>query len=297
MYGISISLPSRGKYGKSSVEIRRPKLYDILDYLQAGDNGVASKNALIRDLCDTDLSKYPEGDREYIFVTLRTLIRDAVITGTFPCEQKGCNDIVVYSLNLQNCKVNQLPDDFISGYELEFPICGVKKKLNLVTVEKGALLEEYTRFYETADNGLLHTDLGENLHELARYACMFEDTKSLQDIDANITLMRNDFDWTDFEILMAYDLAFQCGPEVVSDTKCDNCKTKYKVNIKTDSSFFGLSIEGLVRKHKFLAKMANIGFKDFMEYTVPVMNTVVEDEIQAVKEHNEKIRKIRSTNK
>lgn len=296
MYNIKIQLPSRGKYGSNNVNLRRPKLYDIMDYLQTGDNSIMSKNALIKELCDTDLSNYPVGDREFVFVTLRSLIRDSLVTGTFACEGKDCKDIVAYVLNLKDCKVNQLPEDFIPNYELEFPIGKIKKKLNVLLVKKEELLEEYVRYYETSDEKLLHSDLGDNLYEIARYACLFEDTIDIQSLDSNITFLR-ELDWVDFEILMAYDIAFPCGPEVSAKAECNTCKMKYRVQVKTDSSFFGLSIENLVRKHTFLAKMSGIGFKDFVEYTVPVMNAVVETEIASVKEHNEKLKAARSKRK
>jgi len=291
MYNIKISLPSRGKYGATYVKIRRPKLMDILDYLQSGDNSVISKNVFVEKLCDTNIKSYPIGDREFIFANIRSLVGDSILSGTFPCEKEGCKDTIVYILDLKKCKVNQLPEDFISNYEVEFPFSKEKKILNLLTVEKEELLESYISYYETAETELIHSSIGDNLYELARYACMFSDSVTIKDIDDNITFLTEKLTWDDFlQVMMAYDIGFQCGPELVVTSKCDTCGALYNIQIKTDSSFFGLSIEGLIRKHKFLAK-ANIGFKDFLEYSVPLMNKAVEDEVERIKEHNESVRR------
>jgi hypothetical protein len=118
MYNIKISLPSRGKYGATYVKIRRPKLMDILDYLQSGDSSVISKNMFVEKLCDTNIKSYPIGDREFIFANIRSLVGDSILSGTFPCEKEGCKDTIVYILDLKKCKVNQLPEDFISNYEV-----------------------------------------------------------------------------------------------------------------------------------------------------------------------------------
>jgi hypothetical protein len=196
-------------------------------------------------------------------------------------------------LDLGKCKVSQLPSDFQRDFEIEFPISKVKKTINLVTVEKEELVEDYVRFYTTSSVPLANSDLGENLEEFARYACMFSDSVGVADVDKNVSLLR-EFDWTDFEILLMYDISFECGPEVVTEVACDKCDQLHRIRIKTDSSFFGLSLEGLLNRHRFLAKASNIGFSDFLKYTVPVMQTVTEGEVQRTKDQNAKIKAARS---
>jgi len=293
MYGIKIPLPSRGHYGKSFVNVRRPKLGDLMDYFQNGNMSVTSKNSLIKAVCDTDLSGYPVGDREFVFVNLRSTVSSNLITGSVPCTREDCGATVVYLLDLSKCKVGQLPADFQKDFELEFPISKQKKVINIVTVEKEELLEDYIRFYEAADIRLANSDLGENLHEFARYACMFNDSLTVADVDKNVSFLRG-LDWTDFEVLLMYDVSFTCGPDVVTEAKCDECGQVHRIRIKTDSSFFGLSFEGLLNRHRFLAKASNIGFSDFLKYTVPVMHTVTEGEVQRTKDQNAKIKSARA---
>lgn len=292
MYGIKIQLPSRGKYGKTSVNIRRPKVDDLMDFFQSGNNSVIAKNQLIKQLCDTDIGKYPTGDREFIFVNIRSLVNSNTIAGAIPCTNERCGQTVAYMVDLSKCRVNQLPDDFQKDYEFTFPNSGEKKVFNLLTVEREELLEDYIRLYESADLKLANSDLGENLHEFARYACMLGDSNNVADVDRNVTFLR-ELPWGDFEKLMLYDIAFDCGPDISAETMCDDCKKKYRIRIKTDSSFFGISLEGLISRHRFLAKASNIGFSDFLKYTVPVMHTVTEGEVQRVREQNAKIKAAR----
>lgn len=289
MHGIRIQLPSRGHYGMSSINMRRPKLSDLIEYFQSGNNSIVSKNALIQSLCEEDISKLPVGDREFLFTNIRSLVNSNTLSGTVPCTTEGCGDSVVYILDLSSCKVSQLPEDFISNYALKFPICGITKVVNVLTVEKESLLEDYIRFYESSDVPLQHSDLGDNLYDFAKYACMLGDSVSIGSVDKNIGFLR-DLDWSDFEKLMLYDVLFECGPEVVAEAQCSSCKQRYRVRIKTDSSFFGLSLEGLISRHRFLAKASNIGFTDFLNYTVPLLNTVTEGEVQRVREHNSKVK-------
>jgi hypothetical protein len=295
-YGIKLGLPSRGAYGKAFVNIRRPKLEDLVDYFQAGDNSVVAKNQFVNGICDTDLSKYPTGDREYVFVNLRSLVNTNIITGTVLCEKQGCGSEVVYMLDLKDCKVNQLPEDFIVDYELKFPSKGVSKKINLLTQEKEEILENYIRFYSAANIELANSDLGENLHEFARYACMFSDSTDISMVDYNVTFLR-ELDWSEFEVLMMYDVAFECGPEVFVHAKCDNCKQNYKIKIKTDNSFFGLSLEGLINRHRFLARASNIGFQDFLKYTMPMLENITVGEVTRINDTNTKIKAARSKRK
>jgi hypothetical protein len=288
-YGIKLPLPSRGRYGKTFVNIRRPRMEDLVDYFQSGNNSVVAKNQFISLVCDTDLSGYPVGDREYIFVNLRSLINSNVITGTIPCERQGCGSTVAYVMDLKECKVHQLPDDFQVDYEMDFQSAGVKKAINLLTVEREELLENYIGFYEAADIPLAHSDLGENLYEFARYACMFKDSVDIAKVDENVQFLR-DLDWSEFEWIMLYDIVFECGPDIVNDTVCDSCKKQYRIRVKTDNSFFGISLEGLINRHRFLAKASNIGFSDFLKYTMPLLETVTVGEVTRIRDLNAKIK-------
>lgn len=290
MGNIKIQLPSRGHYGNTSILIRNPKLEDIMEYLQAGNNSVVAKNALISSLCDDiDIRSLPVGDREYIFTSIRSMVNSNVITGTTTCMNEGCGETIPYMLDLGSCKVNHLPYDFKKDYELVFSISNKKKVVNLLTVGREELLEDYIHFYEAADVPLQHSDLGPNLYEFARYGCMLGDSENVAKLDENIEFLRN-LPWSDFELLLLYDISFDIGPRVVADAQCSHCKQQYRIKIKTDSSFFGLSLEGFIHRHRFLAKASNIGFADFLKYTVPVMNTVTEGEIQRVKDTNAKVR-------
>jgi hypothetical protein len=291
MHGIKIQLPSRGHYGPPAIQIRRPKLGDLIDYFQAGDNSVVSKNSLIQGLCSegVELGKLTTGDREFIFTNIRSLVNSNVITGTAGCTTPGCGETIPYVLDLSKCKVDQLPADFRKDYELTFPISGKKKVINILTVEREELLEDFVRFYESTDVPLQHSDLGPNLYEFARYGCMLHDSDSVAKLDENIAFLR-ELHWDDFELLLLYDISFETGPRVVAETQCDACKQKYRIRIKTDNSFFGLSLEGLINRHRFLAKASNIGFDDFLKYTVPLMHTVTEGEVERVKAHNAKVK-------
>ena len=288
MYGIKLQLPSNGAYGVNTVGVKRLNVKDLLDYFQS-DNSIFAKNELIKNICDTDLTDYPVGDREFVFSQLRSLINSNVINGTFSCENEECNSVVVYIVDLGQVKVNILPSDFRKDYEYKFPICGETKKLNVLTVRSEKLMLDYLSMYEVSETELPHSDLGANLSEFARYACMLGNPKDKVDVDENITFLR-ELDWADFEQLLMYDVSFECGPEITANAVCDNCKEKYKVRIKTDNTFFGLTLEGLISKHRFLAKAANIGFQDFMDYSVPILDNVVTSELNRIKEQNAKIK-------
>ena len=58
------------------------------------------------------------------------------------------------------------------------------------------------------------------------------------------------------------------------------CERLWKVKFHIDSDFLGISLSSLMTKHRFLAKAANIGFQDFLNYTVRELNDIVDEEIQ-----------------
>lgn len=276
MKGTRLALPSRGRYGEYYVDIKRPTVGDLVDYLQAGDSSFTAKINFVSELAGFDFSDYPEGDLEHVFVSIRSLVNTSTVAGSIVC---GCTEPVYYFLELSKCQVDMLPDDFEPNYEFTFPVSGVKRKLNLLTVKKKLLMEDYLRFYQYSDYPLLHTDLGDNLEEFAKYACMLDESDSLEGIDKNITFLRN-LDWTDFEKIVLYAVMFPCGPVVAAKAKCSKCEKNYNIRIRTDASFFGLTLEGLLGRHRFLARTAHIGFNDFLSYTMPVLNKVATAEIE-----------------
>lgn len=280
-----VALTSRGKYGKTHVGLRIPKIEDLWDYLSYTGDGSTAKFQLVQKCCDVDLSQYPEGDVEHLFLTMRGMVKDYVIIGQFDCTKEECQDTVLYREDLRKLQSTVLPNDFERDFELVFPVCKKEKIINLITVEKRNLIEEYLDMYKTARDGELKFESiykdetsGIGLDELVKYACMFQDSEDFDSIEKNIEFILG-LDFTDFETLMLYDSMFSCGPQLHIACACDSCGKKYNVKIDTNSAFFGLDLNSLLRKHKFLAKASSITFADFKQYTVKEMENVAAMEL------------------
>lgn len=288
IYGIKLQLPSRGKYGKSFVNVCRPKAGDLLEYLQA-DNSITAKNMFVQGLCDTDLSKYPIGDREFIFANLRAMVNSTTITGVLPCTNDNCGCSVIYGLDLRTVKVNQLPQDFEADFEVTLPYSKETRVFNMLTLEKEELVDNYLLYCNSAEGEMVNMDLGDNLPEFAKYATMTTQVQTVQELDVEITKLR-ELDWSDLECMIMYDVMFECGPVIRTSAVCE-CGQHYNIKVKTDSTFFGLSLEGLINKHRFLSRNSGVSFKDFCDYTIPMMDNVTEGEVLRIQDYNSKIKK------
>jgi hypothetical protein len=285
-FTIKKQLPSRGKYGLLSVMLSRPVLQSVVDYLQS-DNSLDSKLVFVQSNVQENIDNLPYGDIEFLFANLRGLINSTTITGVLPCTKKDCGSEVVYVLDLTTCRVNQLPDDFVADYKHKLPVSGDTLNMNVFRVRDVKLVDSYITYYDTADGELPNVDLGDNLYEFARYACMTRNVESVEELDKQVSYLRS-LDWTDFESILLYDVMFECGPVLRVDTKCDKCGQKYGISVKTDSTFFGLSLEGLINRHRFLARTVGVTFSDFCKYTVPVMDAVSIGETERVREQKSK---------
>jgi len=170
MYVARIQLPSKGKYGVSHVKVKRPTIGDLRDYLSFKGSSVLIKNELVKKLCDTDLSEHPVGDREFVFVNVRGMVSAPVIADSFTC--KHCEAGVDYRLDTRKVPVAELPVSFVKDYELEFPVCKTKKIVNILTVEKEQLLQDFMQVYEEAgeESSLQHIELGKDLYTFAEKA-------------------------------------------------------------------------------------------------------------------------------
>jgi len=95
-----------------------------------------------------------------------------------------------------------------------------------------------------------------------------------------------DLDFTDFETLELYDIVFPCGPEMSVRVQCEKCKAHYRLVLKTDSAFFGLSWESLMRKHQFLSRHSSNSFDDYLKFTIQDLSNAYEIEKEVVKAQN-----------
>lgn len=264
--------------------IKNPTINDLWHYLSQIGQDSAAKINLVQSVCQTDLSDYPEGDSEHIFISLRGMVKDYIVSGQFQCTDQKCDDTILYRLDIKKLDSQTLPNDFERDYSFIFPISKQKKNLNLITVNKRVLIEEYLDMHRSADREMRFSDIykdsesGIGLDELVRFACMFSDSVDFTSIEENIAFILK-LDFSDFEVLMLYDVMFNCGPKLYTRCECMECKKQYNVKIDTNSAFFGLSLDSLLRKHKFLAKTSNISFADFKEYTPKEMENVTAIEL------------------
>lgn len=295
MYVAKIQLPSNGKYGVTHVMLKRPTIGDLREYLSFKGSSVLIKNQLIERLCNVDLSGYPVGDREYVFVTIRGMVSAPIITDVFTCNKEGCEGEVDYKIDIREVKIHELPSSFIKDYKLVFPVCKKEKIVNIMTVEKESLLHDYIQVYEDAGVGgsFQHIGLGEDLMTFAEKACMFGDTMDFDSMEKNITFLL-DLDFTDFEVLELYDIVYQCGPEILAKAACPVCKKEYRIALKTDSAFFGLSWESMMRKHQFLSRHSSNSFDDYLKFTIQDLDNAYQIEKEVVKAQNAAIKKQRT---
>lgn len=292
-YPIKIQLTSRGHYGKSHVRMRQPKIRDIRTYLSMPGSSVSAKNAFIESIVeDDDISWMTVADREWLFITARVMIKSDIISDSFKCSTKDCDDSVLVLLDLNKVKVDELPDDFQKDFEFTFPVSKEKKVINVLTVAQEELLGEYVSMYQSGGEKMRHAAFGDTLPDVARYACMFKDSVDFKSLDENVAFLDN-LDWDDFESLMLYDLLFDCTPEVVTEAKCDTCGKKYKVKFDSDKLLSGTNINSFLRQHRFLARTSNIDFNSFLEYTYEEMKAVSEDVSSQIQKQKDAMRKAR----
>jgi len=288
-------LPSRGKFGESHVGLSFPTVEDIRNYLQASGKHFIAQNMMVDSVCDTDMNPYPIGDRDYLFVQSRSMINPNPLEGRWECG--NCEQMNKYILKSKDIHIYQLPDDFESPSKVTLPISKEEIRLTLLTVEREKKLNDYLELHETADDKeqMKHSDLGEDLETFATYAVMIVKEEKIEEltverINENIEYLRK-LDYRDFEVLILFDVSFRCGPDLSTDEKCSNCGRPSRVRIKIDQHFFGISLKSILLKHRFLNKASNVGFQDFLKYTVTEMNEIVESEVSSRKKASSKVKK------
>jgi len=121
----------------------------------------------------------------------------------------------------------------------------------------------------------------------------FTDSTDFDSIEENIDFLL-DLDFTDYEALELYDIVFQCGPEIMAKATCSECEKEYRVALKTDSSFFGLSWETLMRKHQFLSRHSSNSFDDYLKFTIQDLDNAYQIEKEVVKAQNAAVKKQRN---
>ena len=291
-YSHKLQLPSRGRYGKAFVKVRQPVLEDLWAYLSYSGSSVSAKNEFVKSLCDTDLSEYPTGDRDYVFISIRNMVTEPVISGNLTCTDAMCGAEVPYWYDVRKAKVSQLPNDFERDFTMQFPGVAVEKSMNVLTVQAEELLEEYVGLYETADSkDLPNSDLGEDLYTFGKYACLFGDSTDPDKVDENVSLLRK-FTMDDMKLLLFYDVTFKCEVDLTVEAKCEACGKQYRIKLREDSSFFGLSLGSLLKKHSFLARSTNIGFQDFLKYSIQDMKAVAEQETDRIQQKAQRKKKV-----
>lgn len=276
MFTLPIQLPSRGKFGKSHINLKAPTVDEIRAFLAFEGKHVQAINSLVNSLSDTPLDEYPVGDRNYVFVNIRKLVNPVPISGTFTCTTDDCNTANNFTIEFNEIEVVQLPNDFVHPSEITLPISHNTLKLSLITVAKELLLTNFLDLCASADDTYKHKDLGPDLEQFARYAMMLESDLSIED---RISKLR-EMDYTDYEVLMLYDAAFSTGPKISKRCVCSKCKRAWRVSVPLDSDFLGISLESLMVKHRFLSKTSSIGYQDFLKYTLDEMNFMVDKELQ-----------------
>lgn len=276
MYVLKVQLPSRGKFGNSHIGLKSLTVDLVRQYLAYEGRHTIAINNLLKEVCDTDLSDYPIGDRDYVFIQLRQMINPTPIEGSWKCQYHKEPFLNSFRKEIKDIKIIQLPDDFQSPSEFTLPISKDKIKMTLLAVAGEEKVEEYLELHKTADSDMMHADLKDDLSTFAMYAVMIVNNKSIEE---NISYLRS-LDFTDFEMIMLYELSFKCGPDLSVDTKCKDCKKPWRIKISIDTGFLGISLRSLLIKHRFLAKTSNIGFNDFLNYTINEVDTVVKKEIE-----------------
>jgi hypothetical protein len=276
MYSTTVQLPSRGKIGESHASIRTPKILEIREFIAAQQEGTTALNQFIDSLVDINIGDYTLGDRDYLFLTLRGMINPKPLRSSFKCD---CGEQMLIVKEVDEIEVKQLPNDFQKSVEI--PISGGKLRLKPFLVKDEISQKKYLDLRKTSDGEEPHQELGNDIGLFVRYALMVDNGCS---IDENIDLLKN-LDYTDFEKVVLYDLAFTCGPKLFSMEVCTACKRPWKVTYPIKADFLGISINSLLTKHRFLSKTTNIGFKDFLDYTTEEMDEVVKAEVELKKKN------------
>lgn len=285
MYVLNIQLPSRGRVGESHAKVASPKVEHVREFLTFKGRFKTAINNIVSSLVDIDINKYPPGDRDFLFLNIRNLINEQPISVGYECS---CGEGNVATKEVSELEIDQLPDDFepILNIPLSKDYDGVETlKIRIFTVEMEELLDEYIDLRDSKDGDPAHKDLDEkDIQLFANYALMIDNGNS---IDENIDFIRK-LDFADFEKIMVYDLAFSCGPKLFLTTSCKTCRKLWKIKFHIDSGFLGISLEGLMKKHRFLAKTSDIGFSDFLKYTTQELDKMVTQEVDTKRKAREK---------
>lgn len=284
MYVIKVQLPSRGKYGHSHVRLSNPSVDHIRSFLAFKGKSVLAINSFVRAICEEPIDELPVGDRDYIFLNIRNMVNNQPYSGAFDCTSCGHKDNN-FSFSPSVIEVKQLPDDFEKDYKLVLPGIDEEVIINSLTVDREESILEYLDLHASADKPMNHTDLGKDLEQFARYAGML--TIGEKTLDQKIEFLRK-LDFAAFEIIVLYDVLFDCGPINDLVVECENCKKRFKMHIPIDETLLGISLSTLLTKHRFLSKVSNIGFQDFLKYSVSEMDMVVAKELELKQKSNPK---------
>lgn len=282
MYVIKPQLPSRGKFGYTHGSLKSPTIDSIRSFLGLSGSLEKALSAFVQDNNEFSIANLPIGDRDTLFLSLRSIINPNPIDGAYLCS--FCNKSVPFVINYEDINVVQLPDDFESPSTIILPVSKETIKLTLVTVEKQNQIENYLELAETSEGEFPDKDLGEDLSLFVQYAVMIENDKS---IEKNIEFIRK-LDIADFEVFLLYDASFSIGPDISKVCTCSKCKKETKVGVALDQEFLGINLKSLLLKHRFLAKSMNIGFQDFLKYTNTEANFIVEKELEYVNQQKKK---------
>lgn len=276
MYVAKVQLPSRGKFGPSHVKLSNPSVEDVREFLAFKGKNVTAINNMVRTICDTVIDDLPVGDRDYLYLNIRNMINPQQLGGSFECRYCGEKGNI-FSIPHSAIEVKQLPDDFEKDHKLRLPDVDKEVIINPYTVANEEKVLEYLDLHASADIPMKHSNLGKDLLLFARYAAMIKTEET--SLEEKIQFIRS-LDFVAFELIVLYDVLFDCGPIMDVVVGCKECKKKAKVHIPIDDSLLGISLSSLLTKHRFLSKVSNIGFQDFLKYTVSEMDIVVSKELE-----------------
>lgn len=252
---MKILLPSQGKTGIVSVEMRQPKISDLRRGADFTDISGIRKNEFLRLLLTDSsvLSKITVFDRDYLFLVAIAVVSLNTVKFKWTCQ---CGKQSSDQIRLDDCEPVFLKKK--QSLELKIDIRGKEFKFRILTPNEEeralefALLEEDS-FKDRLEDAKLCLSLGKDLTE--------KEVDSVREEDIMI-----------YYVYDAFQKAMFHGTLLSKVCTC-SCGLKKDIFVPIEGSM--LNADTSILMSRFVSVSKRIDFLSFLELTIPEYNAMI----------------------
>lgn len=257
-----IELPSAGKFGVFSVEMRSPKIGDLRHVSELSDVESIAKTDFVKSLMKEpqDLDNVSIYDRDYLFLLAAAAVNMNSFDFSVRCE---CGNTINDSFDISDVDVETLSADVqikvdkqIDGVNYQFHLPTVKEEQQAVqwVLTEDAAYNDKTVFSNRNQDAMVAVVLGKEVNN--------ETVQWVRDLD--------------LKIYFAALFFIQCeahGVQPVKVTECPKCHKKTMTIIPVVKSLTQVTTEDIMRK--FMRVSGDMSFEAFCDLTVPEFETLL----------------------